>query len=71
MKNPVRKAIEDAMDRNDINVKELAKRKIMTVPTYYAKAKNPERFRLDDIWRLNTILHFTEQEFRMICGRKM
>ena len=69
MKNPVRKAIEDAMDRNDITVKEIEKRKIMTAPTYYAKAKNPERFRLDDIWRLDNLLHFTQEELQAINGR--
>nr|DAS52320.1 MAG TPA: helix-turn-helix protein [Caudoviricetes sp.] len=58
------------MDRNDITVKDIAKRKIMTAPTYYAKVKNPERFRLDDIWRLDSLLHFTEEEFKAIRERK-
>lgn len=70
MKNPIRKAIEDAMDRNDITVKDIAKRRIMTAPTYYDKAKHPERFRLDDIWRLDELLHFTPEEFSAIVGKR-
>ncbi len=70
MKNPIRKAIEDAMDRNDITVKDIVDRKIMTSPTYYAKVKIPEKFRLDDIWRLDKLLHFTKEEFSAILGKK-
>lgn len=63
-------AIKNAMNRNNISAKDIEKNKIMHRNTFYAKLENPERFRFDDFWKLDALLHFNEYEMGLITGRE-
>lgn len=63
-------AINNAMYRNNVTAKDIEKNKIMHRNTFYAKLENPERFRFDDFWKLDALLHFNEYEMGLITGRE-
>lgn len=62
-------AIRNAMNRNKITAKDIEKNKIMHRNTFYVKLENPDRFRFDDFWKLDALLHFNEYEIGLIIGR--
>ena len=63
-------AIKNAMNRNNVTAKDIEKNKIMNRNTFYVKLDNPNRFRFDDFWKLDALLHFNEYEMGLITGRE-
>lgn len=62
-------AIRNAMNRNNLTAMDIEKNKIMRRNTFYVKLENPDRFRFDDFWKLDALLHFNEYEMGLITGR--
>ena len=73
MANRVRDAsivIKTALIRNNKAVKDVEKKKIMNANTFYLKQANTDRFKLSDLWRLDDMLHFTDEEILRMFGRR-
>ena len=59
-------AIQNALNRNKLNAKDVESKKIMTRKTFYKKLKEPRLFSLDEIWKLDRLLGFNEYEWQLI-----
>ena len=77
---PVRNSIADrinetriihktALIRNNKVPKDIEKRKIMHANTFYVKQAKTDRLKLSDLWRLDDMLHFTDEEILKMFGR--
>lgn len=62
--------IKTALIRNNKAVKDVEQRKIMNANTFYLKQANTDRFKLSDLWRLDDMLHFTDEEILRMFGRR-
>ena len=78
---PVRNSIADRIDetriilktaliRNNKMAKDVEKRKIMNANTFYVKQAKTDRLKLSDLWRLDDMLHFTDEEILKMFGRE-
>ena len=50
--------------------KDVEKRKIMNANTFYVKQAKTDRLKLSDLWRLDDMLHFTDEEILKMFGRE-
>ena len=50
--------------------KDIEERKIMHSNTFYAKQAKTDRLKLSDLWRLDDMLHFTDEEILKMFGRE-
>lgn len=66
----VRIIINTAMARNDIKPEDIETRKIMHANTFYKKRKQADTFKFSEFWRLDDILHFTDEEILQLFGRR-
>lgn len=62
--------LKTALIRNGKNVRDVEKNKIMASGTFYAKQAKTDRLKLSDLWRLDDMLHFTDDEILQMFGRK-
>lgn len=78
---PLRKSISERIDeariviktaliRNNKMAKDIEERKIMKANTFYVKQAKTDRLKLSDLWRLDDMLHFTNEEILQMFGRK-
>lgn len=61
--------IKSALIRTGKTVKDIEKCKIMNSNTFYAKQINTDRLKLSDLWRLDNLLEFTDEEILQMFGR--
>lgn len=62
--------LKTALIRNGKNVRDVEKNKIMASGTFYVKQAKTDRLKLSDLWRLDDMLHFTDDEILQMFGRK-
>ena len=62
--------IKTALIRNNKMAKDIEERKIMHSNTFYAKQAKTDRLKLTDLWRLDDMLHFTDEEILKMFGRE-
>lgn len=62
--------IKTALIRNNKMAKDIEERKIMKANTFYVKQAKTDRLKLSDLWRLDDMLHFTNEEILQMFGRK-
>lgn len=67
--NETRIILKTALIRNNKVPKDIEKRKIMHANTFYVKQAKTDRFKLSDLWRLDDMLHFTDEEILKMFGR--
>ena len=67
--NETRIILKTALIRNNKVPKDIEKRKIMHANTFYKKQSKADTFKLSDLWRLDDMLHFTDEEILKMFGR--
>ena len=67
--NETRIILKTALIRNNKVPKDIEKRKIMHANTFYVKQDKTDRLKLSDLWRLDDMLHFTDEEILKMFGR--
>ena len=67
--NETRIILNTALIRNNKVPKDIEKRKIMHANTFYVKQAKTDRLKLSDLWRLDDMLHFTDEEILKMFGR--
>lgn len=67
--NNARRIINVAMARNDVKPKDIGTHKIMNANTFYTKKEKTDRLKFSDLWRLDDLLHFTDEEILQFFGR--
>lgn len=68
--NETRIILKTALIRNNKVPKDIEKRKIMHANTFYVKQAKTDRLKLSDLWRLDDMLHFTDEEILKMFGRQ-
>lgn len=68
--NETRIILKTALIRNNKMAKDVEKRKIMNSNTFYVKQAKTDRLKLSDLWRLDDMLHFTDEEILKMFGRE-
>lgn len=68
--NETRIILKTALIRNNKMAKDVEKRKIMNANTFYVKQAKTDRLKLSDLWRLDDMLHFTDEEILKMFGRE-
>ena len=66
--NETRIILKTALIRNNKVPKDIEKRKIMHANTFYVKQAKTDRLKLSDLWRLDDMLHFTDEEILKMFG---
>jgi hypothetical protein len=67
--NETRIILKTALIRNNKMAKDVEKRKIMNANTFYVKQAKTDRLKLSDLWRLDDMLHFTDEEILKMFGK--
>ena len=67
--NETRIILKTALIRNNKVPKDIEKRKIMHANTFYVKQAKTDSLKLSALWRLDDMLHFTDEEILKMFGR--
>lgn len=69
-KEAVRRVINIGLARNGLTGKDLDRRNIININTFVKRKANGETLRLGEIWSLDKVLHFTDDELLQMFGRR-
>ena len=70
-KEAVKRVINIGMARASVTGTELGEKKIINKSTLAKRKQNGGSTRLEELWRLDRILHFTDAEILEMFGRKI
>lgn len=68
-KDAARRVINTAMARNDIKADDLDRRKVINKSTFFKRKRETDTTRLGELWMLDKVLHFTDDEILQFFGR--
>lgn len=60
--------LRQAMGRANVKQVDIDRHKIMSKPTISKKLKDPNLFTLSEISKINKLVHFTDDEIKVLCG---
>lgn len=69
-KEAVRRVINIGLARSGLTGKELDRRNIINVNTLVKRKADGDTLRLGEIWALDKVLHFTDDELLQMFGRR-
>lgn len=68
-KDAVKKIIKSGMARSGVTARDLERRKIINSNTLGKRKQESGTSRLEELWRMDTVLHFTNNEILQFFGR--
>lgn len=68
-KEATRRAIRVGLARKGMEVAELEKNGVVKASTAYKRLRLPETMKLEELWRMDRTLHFTDNQILAIFGR--
>lgn len=68
-KDAVRRAINVGMARKDLKPDDLDKRQVINKNTLFLRKREADTMRLGELWRIDDIVKFTDEEILQMFGR--
>ena len=66
----MKQAINQATGRANLTGRKVADRSIMSQPSFSKKKRNPKLFTLDELRKIDELVHFTDEEIFALFDRK-
>lgn len=66
----INKAFSQAVGRENITGMDVQNRCIMSQPSFSRKKRNPKTFTLDELLKIDSLVHFTDEEILALFDRK-